>query len=392
MKSQNINALIRTHSQDVIEGRMSRGELAKKVGLDKEAVRKRWNRLGLPPIRQTVQNRKMSTEAELARDLQLRHLSGDKKRTDKKYHLLQAQLDDKDRLLRAVVEMKGRVELKPIVAKYSDSVGEATAVVLASDWHVEEKVVPEKVNFKNEYTLPIAKIRAEEFFTNTLKLINLHRNVIKIDTLVLALLGDFITGNIHEELLANCSLPPVKAMIYAQNLLISGVQYLLDNSDLKLVIPCHVGNHPRITKKVYLTEEQGNSLEYYMYYVMANHFRNEKRIEWQISESHFSFVDVYRWKLCFHHGHFVKYSGGVGGLTVPMLRSIGQWDLKADIYCNGHYHTRFDGDFFLSNGSNIGYGCSSIAFKGREAPPSQWFFLVDKKRGKTVTTPILYSV
>ena len=40
----------------------------------------------------------------------------------------------------------------------------ATYVMLASDWHIEERVRPETVGWRNEYSPEIAQERAERFF------------------------------------------------------------------------------------------------------------------------------------------------------------------------------------------------------------------------------------
>jgi hypothetical protein len=119
---------------------------------------------------------------------------------------------------------------------------ESVVVVVFSDWHVEENVKPESVDYSNEYTMAIAKDRAESVFRNALTLTKKEQARSEIKTMVLALLGDFFSGNIHDELMETCEVPPVDAAMYAQQLLADGIQYLLDNSELKLIIPCTVGN------------------------------------------------------------------------------------------------------------------------------------------------------
>ena len=43
---------------------------------------------------------------------------------------------------------------------------------------------------------------------------------------------------------------------------------------------------------------------------------------------------------------------------------------------------------FISNGSIIGHNSYAIAIKAAYEDPSQTFFLMDAKRGRTVTCPI----
>ncbi len=270
---------------------------------------------------------------------------------------------------------------------------ESVAFAIASDWHIEETVVSEKVNHLNEYNLSIARRRAVQFFQNTLKLLKKEQVATKIDTLVLALLGDFISGNIHEELLENCSLQPMPAIIEAKKLLVSGIKFLLENSDVNLVIPCHVGNHTRITKKVHISTEEGNSLEYFMYHVMADEFAGEPRVKFLISEGYLSYLQVYDFTVRFHHGHAIKFGGGIGGVFIPAYKKISQWEkakhANLDVY--GHLHQVKDGGNFLLNGSLIGYNAFAIRIGADYEPPKQLFFLVSKKRGKTVVAPITFD-
>jgi hypothetical protein len=41
------------------------------------------------------------------------------------------------------------------------------------------------------------------------------------------------------------------------------------------------------------------------------------------------------------------------GLTIPALKAIAQWNTlrRVDFDCFGHFHTVFDGNSFVSNGS-----------------------------------------
>jgi len=260
---------------------------------------------------------------------------------------------------------------------------------------LEELVNPAKVNGLNAYNLKIAEQRAEQFFQNTVKLIKKEQNATKIDTLVLALLGDFISGNIHTELLENCQLRPIEAIIFAENLLVAGIEYLLKNTELNLIIPCSVGNHTRITHKVHISTEQGNSLEWFMYHHMQNYFKVNKRVQFLISESYLQYVEVFGFIVCLSHGHAVRYAGGIGSLSIPLNKAIAQWQKlrNADLYCIGHWHTLMDTGNAIVNGSLIGYNAFAMFIKANFEKPQQTFFLVDKKRKcKTVVCPILFSV
>jgi hypothetical protein len=273
----------------------------------------------------------------------------------------------------------------------SGSGSEATAVVLCSDWHWGETVTEEQTNGLNSFGPENRKQRAEMFFNNVVRLVKIFEKDITINNLVLALLGDFISNNIHEELQESNSDLPIDEIIGVQTVLASGIQFVLDNTNLNLVIPTASGNHGRTTKKTHYSTEAGNSLEYLMYHNLANHFRGNKRVTFMLSRSYLSYVDVAGFLVRFHHGHAIKYGGGIGGIAIPAYKAIGQWDLArpAQIDCFGHFHSVRDGGKFVSNGSLVGYNDFAVRIKAPFEKPKQVFFLIDhKRREKTVTCPV----
>lgn len=271
-----------------------------------------------------------------------------------------------------------------------DSVSEGTVVMVASDWHYEEKVGRE-VGGLNRLDLTIAHDRAVRFFQNGLRLTRLLQQDLKITQMVLPLLGDFISNDIHEEFPETNQLTPMHAIVAVQNELIAGIEFLLHHSKLTITLPCHSGNHSRTTRTTRFGTENGHSLEYLLYLHLATYFRHEKRVQFQIAEGMHSYVDIYDTTVRFHHGHAVKYGGGVGGIYIPVNKAIGQWNKAkhADLDVFGHFHQTRDGGNFLCNGSLIGYNSFALSIKADYEPPRQTLFLLDKRRGRTCTWPIL---
>ena len=131
-----------------------------------------------------------------------------------------------------------------------------------------------------------------------------------------------------------------------------------------------------------------------MYTNLRQQFKDEKRITFVISESYHCYLRVYDMTIRFHHGHTIRYMGGIGGITVPVNNKIMRWSknpIKVDLDCFGHFHQLVDGGQFICNGSMIGYSNMGALFGGFERP-QQSLFLIDKIRGKTVHIPILFSV
>lgn len=308
-----------------------------------------------------------------------------------KYEIALKTIESQEHELQAHTALKAGLDTFKIEPRLRQGTSEGTVVVLASDWHIEERVGAE-VGGLNTYSLAIAKQRATKFFQATLRLLTLLQQDITIQTVVLALLGDFITNDIHDGENAEANeITPMMALTTAQSFLISGIEFLLEHSKVSLVIPCHSGNHARTTKKTRFGAENGHSLEYLLYVHLAAYFRHEPRITFLIADGMHSYVDVYSTTIRFQHGHAIKYGGGVGGIYIPVNKAIAMWDRArpASLNCFGHFHQLVDGGNFVANGSLIGYNSFALSIKAAYEKPKQALFLIDKKRGRTANWPIL---
>jgi hypothetical protein len=319
-------------------------------------------------------------------------LAREQRKQDKK--LIEQLQETNDRLERernAALSLKQRVTSHTITAK-SQMNGEATLIALASDWHIEEPVRPAQVNGLNEYNLEIARKRADNFFATLLRLVQIEQQNTRVHHLILALLGDFITNDIHEELAETAQLEPAVAIRMAQELIISGIDHLLSKSKLTITVVCHSGNHARTTREQRHATEHGHSLEWLLYHALADHYENNNRITFLIPEAYHSYVQVYGLTVRFHHGHEINYKGGVGGITIPVRKAIAQWNTlrPASVDCFGHFHQAFDGNNFICNGSMMGYNAYALSIKAAFEEPVQMLFGIHSKLGKYITRQIKF--
>lgn len=366
---------------------MSDAEIGKEVGLSRHKVRHLREKLV------TLEKKLPTIQEEVQADRDIRKLKMESNHSDKKNKVLLDTIDVLEGELQAALSITKGATSHEIKVVASPAKSEATAVWLASDWHVGEKVTFGQTNGINQYNPTIAKARAEAYFKNALRLTDMSAKEVTIKTVVLALLGDFITGHLHLEAVETNYMAPVEETLFAQELIISGIEYVLKNSKYDMVIPCHSGNHGRTSKFAHFGSENGHSLEFFMYNSIANYFRNEKRVKISIAEGSHSYLDIYGYVVRFLHGHDVKFGGGVGGLSIPLNKSIAQWNKARPAYvtCLGHFHQRLDGGewSFVANGSLIGYNAFALSIKASAERPAQQFFLIDKVRGKTIVAPIL---
>jgi hypothetical protein len=266
---------------------------------------------------------------------------------------------------------------------------EAVAVAVASDWHVEESVEPASVNGLNEYNLAVADQRIAKFFHSVVRLTDIQRNGAEIDTCVLFLGGDLMSGYIHEELMETNALSPTETILWLQERIVAGIG-LLQRHFKRILVPCSFGNHGRTTKKPRHATGYRNSYEWLLYRVLSQRDFGGA-VEFQVADSYFNFVKLYDKVIRFHHGDNIRYQGGVGGLTIPVEKAIANWNraTPADLDVFGHWHQQQQNPKWCSNGSLIGYNAYALSIKAQFEPPQQTYFLFDHKRGRTITAPII---
>lgn len=306
------------------------------------------------------------------------------------------QLEVEQAILLGLKESNPQVlEIEP---KEHHGNGDAVAVIVLSDWHIEEPVTKDESGGVNEFSVEIAKARVEKAFQGALRLIQIHSRDNVINEIVVALLGDFITNRIHEDLAESNELQPTDAMYTAQGWIEGGLHFLLENlpKNVKFTVVCHGGNHGRMTPKQRQKTEPGTSIERFMYFNIRDRFRGEKRMTFQIANGYHTFVRLFDkdkpFVIRFHHGHAIKSGGGVGGIYPPVHKKIDNWnkshrDVNLDVF--GHFHQFIDAQNFIVNGSIIGYNAFAVDIGAPYEPPKQAFFLVSKKyRSKTMVSPI----
>lgn len=290
--------------------------------------------------------------------------------------------------LQATVEFFSAVDanlVQPdaIITTKTDKKEESIVWALASDWHVFEVVKPEEVNGVNEYNPKIAKKRIENFFEGVVRWTEIHRRGTVIKRLMLSLLGDLITGWLKDDQRENNAGTPPEECLFLMDMLISGIDYLLKNGGFNVIeIDCIPGNHGRVTDKKRHSNRVKLTYEWLLYKILERWYRDEKRIKFNISTGIHLYREVFGKIIRVHHGDDIRYHGGVGGLTIPMLKAIKEWDsyIRSDMDAFGHWHTDMIHPRFISNGSIMGCSPYSLSIKAPFQQPQQVLVTLSKKR------------
>ncbi len=369
----------------------SYAQIAKELGIGKETARRYVLDISRAAAAQSAP-RKTPTE-QIEHDYKTVKLRDQAVTNQRKYQELLKkfmELEQRNEVLTAIKEKP----ISPIVLtpKRGQAKNEAVGIALASDWHVEERVNPKTINYLNEYNPDIARFRANNYFTNLLKLIEKERQDVTIDKLILWLGGDLITGYIHDELIEDNFMSPTEAILFAQELIYTGIKFLLEHGKFnEIIIPTSYGNHGRVQVKKKISSAYKNSYEWMLYHTLSQFFESESRIKFQISDGYFNYLEIFGKTVRFSHGDFVGYNGGIGGVSIPLNKHIYRANQQsmADLNCIGHFHQLTRGTEFIINGSLIGFNAYAQSIGASPERPQQAFQLLDSVRGFTISAPIL---
>lgn len=284
----------------------------------------------------------------------------------------------------AIKDIQKTVTIKPTKGL---SKSETVAISVGADWHAEEKVDPETIDGLNETNLEIIDQRIKVFFKKSLKLVSIWRTDTIINNFVLAFLGDLMNGYIHEEFLESNYLSPTETILWLQDRICSGIDFLLNNGKFnKIIVPCVYGNHGRTTPRKRISTGYKNSYEWLMYQNLARFYQNESKVEFVISKGDLLYVDIFGFPIRFRHGDQTRYNGGIGGISVPVNRAVKDWNDAKYAYLGifGHWHRYLDGRIWVSCPSLVGYNqYARDVVKAPFQPPAQVLIFIEKTLGKT---------
>lgn len=342
----------------------------------------------LNPITQPPQHISETVSFERAERAERSIVSELKKRNE---YLIKT-LEDSERSYDDLLNIKQPVDVFSInPSGNSTRLNRAIPIVSLSDWHIEERVESGVVNGFNDYNLKVAEERAKKLFINLIKVNTILSRDVSINDMVLWLGGDFISGYIHDELIENNQLSPLEAIRAAKKMIRSGIDFILNNTKLNLIIPCSVGNHGRNTKKMHISTSYKTNYEFMMYCDLQDYYQYTKRVTFHINKSDDCYIESLGRVNRFFHGEQIKYGGGIGGLTVPLIKFIHRKNQQqhADMNFLGHFHQNlYPTQDSCVNGSMIGLSGYGYKLGFKPEVPCQAYTLLNQKYGYTIKTPL----
>lgn len=264
-----------------------------------------------------------------------------------------------------------------------------------SDIHYGEVVDPSQINYINTYNREIAKARIEFTFKTAVELLIDRFNKPVYDGIVVALDGDMISGNIHEELAETNDGPVLQSTVEIAELLIQGIE-LLANKFGRVFVPCIVGNHGRIWKKMRAKNRAMDSYEWIVYHIVYKHFKDDDRVNVVIPNGPDVQYSVYGVNFLQTHGDQFRGGTGIAGLFSPIMLGMArkqgrQQSVKMpfDVMVIGHWHQYIHTDKLIINGSIKGMDEYAYGLNVPAEDPKQALFIVHPDRGITFRVPVI---
>ena len=237
------------------------------------------------------------------------------------------------------------------VSKRSKGTTAQVVVAPLSDLHVGDNVDLEQMAGLNQYDIDIFNKRLYGWTTQLLNLVELRRNVAPVNELIVPMLGDMISGDIHEELARTNIDHCMGQMIRGANLISQALMALAPHFK-KITVPCVVGNHGRMTRKPPMKDKYMD-WDYMLYQWVASMCSNQKNISFQISKSFVDSFEVFDKTILIMHGDSVSGAGGATAImrVITNMRSVFQFTdtisnevsgvklpNKFDSVMMGHFH------------------------------------------------------
>lgn len=232
-----------------------------------------------------------------------------------------------------------------------------TPTLFLSDLHWGEVVDPRQINGVNEYNLPIARSRLKRIFQTTLTMLFAHLQPGQYPGIVVALGGDMVSGNIHEELRETNDASILATILDLLDCLIAGIDMLLDAGLQHVFIPCVVGNHGRLDKKPRAKGAVQDNYEWILYQLLLRHYAKSKRVTVVPSDSLDFVYQLHATSYLLTHGDQFRGGSGIAGPFTPW--ALGDHKKRKrqnavaqpyDYMIFGHFHTLVWGPSWIVNG------------------------------------------
>lgn len=303
-----------------------------------------------------------------------------------------------EHLLREVAGVMQRdLEVPEWTVPVSGARGRAAGLIHISDLHTGEVVRREEIGGLNEYNPDVFRRRLRRMFAAAIEILPRWASDCSLEGVVVALNGDLISGDIHDEIRRTNALTSHEQVALAADELAAGISMVADKFGAVLVTVTP-GNHGRTTEKTHAKRMAALSYDTMIGSILTRQFAGDDRIVVNISSGPDILFPIFGWSILQTHGDSMGTGGGQGfaGPELPIVRGGKKIKLSGfaageryDVILSAHYHTSSNPGTVLANGSIVGYNEYAQRIRAVPEPPMQWLALVHEKWGLRERVPVV---
>lgn len=301
------------------------------------------------------------------------------------------------------LEWANNVSLKPAdwtFKTYENKKREHIPELFGSDWQVGEVIRESETEAGYGYDTKIFVQRYRRMI-DTVNYLSHHHggNGWYYPGLIYLRGGDTIDGGIHPDDAGEQALSPLQCVELVFEEEARGIELLADSfGKVDVKTPGSAGNHDRTNMKPVSKKAFAHNYDRLIHKMLVNHFRKDKRVHFQTSESFDIRYKIYDQNVMLTHGDRMSAGGGTGFIG-PIANILKGWQkvvqeqaalgFKVDQMRTGHYHTPFWTPYGWGNGCMPGYSEFAKTYRMRPTPPMQLFGFHHHKRGLVDMKPLV---
>lgn len=320
------------------------------------------------------------------------------KELESKYKKALSEASVTDQLVAEVSSLAPRSYAASVPVITTRARGKSTvqsAVLMFSDTHVGKVVSPQQTLGFGEYNFSVFLARLKYLEESVISILDNHTTM-KVDELVIAMLGDMLDGALLHGVEAG-QRNTLFSQFYGAGHAIAQFLRSIAAHVPKIRIETVVGNHPRWqNQKRMPTENRFSNLDMFLYALLEALTKDIPNIHWNLGTQPFSIFTVGGWT--FHAAHGDHLRGGDKALGIPNHAIGREISTKTQIfsknnqqaphyYLCGHLHRSIQlphalGDVLI-NGGFPGLDNYSLAENFNPVDASQRLFFVHPRYAKT---------
>ncbi len=267
-------------------------------------------------------------------------------------------------------------------------------VLMLSDLHIGEVVERDEVEGFNRYNWDIAQAGLFGIVEDFLRWVEAQRQWYRIEQCTVLCEGDYVSGDIHDELKATNEFPLPVQTANAGTLLGEVFRILAGHFKRVSAIECGADNHGRLQKKPQAKQKAQNSMSYLVHHIANAAASRCANVVPKMAIGMKELAAINGRKFLCEHGDTIR--GWAGLPFYGFQREVGREAVRRmntsrgfDYLCIGHFHVpTFLENRIIVNGSLSGTSEFDHAC-GRHAHPCQVAFLVHPAHGIFNLTPFV---